>query len=85
MMKSMIFTRYCPEIKMQTCSGQITKLPISNSKLDVYYINEHTKLDENPLVFNVSTGNGKTDGLTTDGRMDGRPGQPNTRTSSVKP
>ena len=55
--------------------------PISNPKPDIYNINTHTKIDENPLVYSSyhpETKNGRKDGWTYDGRID-------TRTSNVKP
>ena len=68
--------------------GQITvkiwrNVPISNPKPDLYNINAHTKIGENPLMFTlVIIRKRKTDGRTYDWRMDGRT---DTRTSNVKP
>ena len=57
-------------------------LPISNPKPDIYNINAHTKFGENPLMFTqVIIRKRKTDGRTTDRRVDGRT---DTRTSNVK-
>ena len=47
-------------------------MPISNPKPDLYNINAHTKFGENPLMFTqVIIRKRKTDGRTTDARIDG--------------